>query len=145
MLDIARCQEGTCQHIDLFVTMIRLIVCYHQHIDHGFDRQRITALHATGKIRRIHRHDRDMAIFGMIRVELFHQSFDIGALRLGQTCGCQTNQRRFAFLGDRTESLYHILIGIHHRGDLIHRRGLQRNRLAKMAHKIHFAKCSTTL
>ncbi len=78
-------------------------------------------------------------------IKLFHQPLDVGALRFGKAGGRQADQRGLVLFANGLESEDHVLVRAHHGGDLIHRGGLQRDGLAKVAHEVHLAEGGTTL
>ncbi|EXF44756.1 hypothetical protein BAY1663_02829 [Pseudomonas sp. BAY1663] len=135
---VAGCQAGAAQHVDLARPLADLVTALgHQRLDHRLERGGETALEATAEVRAVHRHHGHVAVLGIFAAELMHGAVQVAALGLRQRGAEQADHRWMLLVANGAQRLDHVLVGAHHRADLIHRRGLQRHRLAEVPDEEH--------
>ena len=133
------------QHIHLFGPTAHALAGRYQGVDQRFHRQRVAGFQTAQRIRGVDRHHAGIGKLGVGGAEFTHTAVDVGALGFRQTGGYQANDFGFLLVAQRAQRFDHIVVSAHDAGHLVHGRGLQRNRLAEMAHKKHFAKRRTAL
>ena len=138
-LDVARRQHRRSQHIDLLRPLAGALAFRHQRLDQRLDGQRVAAFQAADVIRRIDRHHGDVGELRMRGAELAQAAANVGALRFRKAGRQQADDVRLALVAQRAQRFDDVLVGAHDARHLIHRRRLQRNRLAEMAHEEHLA------
>ena len=143
--DVAGAEQRAGEHIHLFAPPAGTLAWRHQRGDDRFDRSGKSAFEGAVEVGRVHRNDGDVGIFRVLAAEFAHQPLDVGALRFGQAGGGQTDHVRRVLGADRLQSVDDVRVGAHHRRNLVHRRRLQRDRLAEMAHEKDLAKGGAAL
>ncbi|MNQ19305.1 hypothetical protein D3C85_323660 [compost metagenome] len=137
-LQIAGGQAGRTQHVDLARPLADpVVLCGDQRLDDRLDRGGEAALETAGEVRGVHRDHRHVPVLGKLAAELVQRAVQIAALGFRQRGGQQADHRRLLLLADHPQRLDDVVVGAHHRADLVHRRGLQRHRLAEVAHEEH--------
>jgi hypothetical protein len=111
-----------------------------QRVDDRFDREGETGFEAAGEVRGVHRDHRGRRELRMAAAEFAHQPLHVATLGFRETGGGNTDQRRRALFTEHAQTFDDVLVGTHDRRHLVHRRRLQRDRFAKVAHQKHLAK-----
>ena len=136
MLQIARRQRRVDQQIDLLRSATdAAAVVWHEDVDDALHRQRETAFETADVVGRVHRDDGNVVVLRVTDTEFPHVAADIGALGLGKPGRRQADHRRPLLAAQGLETLDDIVVGAEHGAGLIHCRGLQRDRFAKMTHE----------
>jgi len=90
---------------------------------------------ATQRIAGVDRHDCHMVMLRVALAKRLDGRRDVSALRLRQSGGNQADHLGRIFLRNRMQCFDHVVIRAENRHNLLHRRRLQRNRFAEMAHE----------
>jgi len=114
-------------------------------IDQAIQRFGKALLKAATKIGRARPHDAGLGILRILGAERFDDARHISALRFSQTRSRHADQCGLLFARQQRQRFNEVVIGVHHGGDVIHRRGLQRNRLAEMPYEIDLGKGAAAL
>ena len=86
-----------------------------------------------------------MLVLRILLAEAAHQTLYVAALSFGEPGGGQADDIRIALVAQGTQAFDHVFIGVHHRGDVIHGGGLQRDGLAEVAHEENLAEGGAAL